>query len=78
MYLPDLSVGYFNQSIDHVRGLQGVSIGVSVPLLNRNHQSSIRKAQIQTEIQSNSYGKLENELANKVESLQTIIDQKGR
>jgi cobalt-zinc-cadmium resistance protein CzcA len=78
MYLPDLSVGYFNQSIDHVRGLQGVSIGVSVPLLNRNHHSAIRKAEIQTEIQSNSYGKLENELTNRVESLRSILAQKGK
>ncbi len=77
-YFPDLSVGYFNQSIDHVRGLQGVTIGVSVPLLNRNHQSSIRKARIQTEIQTNAYGKVENQLKNKVEALRSILDQKGK
>lgn len=77
-YFPDLSVGYFNQSIDHVRGLQGVTIGLSVPFLNRNYQSSIRKARIQTEIQANSYGKMENQLTNKVEELRSILNQKGQ
>lgn len=77
-YFPDFSVGYINQSIDHVGGLQAFTIGLSLPLLNRNYQSAIRKARIQTEIQSNSMGKLENQLMNKIEELQSILNQKGK
>ena len=54
-YFPELSLGYFNQSIDHNKGLQGLQLGVSVPIFNRTNSSSVRKAKINAQKRTNNY-----------------------
>jgi cobalt-zinc-cadmium resistance protein CzcA len=61
-YFPELSLGYFNQSMDHVKGFQGVQFGVSIPIFNRRNSSAVRKAKINLEIQSNNYEDKKNTL----------------
>jgi cobalt-zinc-cadmium resistance protein CzcA len=39
---PDISVGYFNQEIDHVGGLEGFEIGVSIPLVYNGHFNRVQ------------------------------------
>jgi cobalt-zinc-cadmium resistance protein CzcA len=54
-YFPELSLGYFNQSIDNSKGFQGLQIGVSIPLFNRENTMEVRKAKIQAQMQENNY-----------------------
>lgn len=75
-YFPEISLGYFNQSIDHTRGLQGAVFGLSIPLLNRNHQSEVRKAKMEMEIQSNEYKTLEQKLEAKRVELNAALDMR--
>ena len=77
-YFPEISLGYFNQSIDHVRGLHGAKVGLSVPILNRNHQSEVRKARIQTEIQSNAYESMANMLDYKLIELRSALEMRQK
>lgn len=34
MRFPEFSVGYFNQSLDHINNFQGLQVGISVPILS--------------------------------------------
>ena len=36
-YLPDLMIGYFNQSLERETGQQGIQLGISVPLFFGNN-----------------------------------------
>jgi cobalt-zinc-cadmium resistance protein CzcA len=48
-YFPELTVGYFNQSIGLISGFEGVSLGVSFPLWFRPTQGRIQQAGIEAE-----------------------------
>lgn len=52
-YFPDITIGYFNQSLDKSRGFQGVQVGVSVPILSRAQNVEVKKAQIAVDVQQN-------------------------
>ncbi len=45
-YLPDFSIGYFNQSIDHATGFDGVQLGMSFPLWFWSRSGKVKAAQI--------------------------------
>ena len=48
--LPDLSAGYFNQSISGVKGFQGFQAGISIPLWYRPQKGRIEAAKIEGKI----------------------------
>jgi len=49
-YLPDFNVGYFNQQIEGIQGMQGFSIGVNVPLFYRNIKANVNASKIDSKI----------------------------
>lgn len=49
-FLPDLSVGYFNQSIDAVKGFKGFQFGIGIPLFFWGQQGKVQATKIQTQI----------------------------
>jgi cobalt-zinc-cadmium resistance protein CzcA len=46
-YLPDFSIGYFNQSIDQVNGFEGLQIGMSVPIWAWSQSAKVKAARIE-------------------------------
>lgn len=54
-FLPDLSVGYFNQQIDGVRGMSGVQFGVGIPLFFWAQQGEVEAAKIGAQIAQAEY-----------------------
>lgn len=46
-YLPAFSLGYFNQSIDHVDGFEGWKVGISVPVWFWSQSSKVQQAKIE-------------------------------
>ena len=54
-YLPDLSVGYLNQSLDNVSGFSGVQFGVSIPIFSWGQKGKVQAAKIQSSIAENNY-----------------------
>ncbi|MBI2281520.1 MAG: CusA/CzcA family heavy metal efflux RND transporter [Bacteroidetes bacterium] len=67
-FLPDFSLGYFNQSIDNVKGFQGLQFGIGIPIFFWGQQGRVQSAKIQTQIAQNEY---ENEQNN----LKTLFNQ---
>lgn len=49
-FLPDLSLGYFNQSLDGVTGFQGVEFGIGIPIFFSAQRGRVQSAKIQAEI----------------------------
>jgi len=54
---PRLGFGYFNQSIDNVKGFDGWEVSLSIPLWFRPNSGQIQSAKIQYEMYNNSYQK---------------------
>ncbi|MBU2649949.1 MAG: CusA/CzcA family heavy metal efflux RND transporter [Bacteroidetes bacterium] len=50
---PDISLGYFNQSIDRVQGFQGWMVGVSLPVWFWSGSGKIQAAKIDRQISEN-------------------------
>ncbi len=48
-HLPDFSIGYFNQSIDHVDGFEGLQFGLSFPLWFWSQSANVKAARIERE-----------------------------
>ncbi len=48
-YLPQLSVGYFNQQLEGVNGFQGVQVGASLPLWWKPQKEKVQQQQLQSE-----------------------------
>jgi len=46
-YFPEISVGYFNQSLDNVRNFQGVQVSLSAPLFNRQQRLDLKKSTLE-------------------------------
>jgi len=44
--LPDISIGYFNQSIDRVNGFQGLQFGINIPLWFWSSSGKIQAAKL--------------------------------
>ncbi len=60
-WFPELSVGYFDQTIDHVSGFRGMTFGVNIPVFNRSVATDVRKATIASEWQENATEQLRKE-----------------
>lgn len=50
-YFPEITVGYFNQSLDNVRNFQGFQVSMSAPLFNRQQRIDLKKNAITTNYQ---------------------------
>ena len=50
-YLPDLMIGYFNQSLERVTGQQGIQLGISVPLFFWEQRSDALVARKEHQLQ---------------------------
>jgi len=46
-YLPDFSIGYFNQSIDKVDGFDGIQLGMSFPIWFWSRSGKVKAARIE-------------------------------
>lgn len=82
--LPELSVGYFLQRILPDKGLQGVQLGVSVPLWNRPQKARIAQARLDAHMAEQSllaqrhFLDQETALTNeRLQALATQLDQQG-
>ena len=58
-YLPDLSAGYINKTLDNVAGYQGVQLGVSIPLFYWGQKGKVQSAKIETQIAEIEYQEYE-------------------
>lgn len=61
-FLPDFSVGYFNQSLDNIKGFQGIQIGIGIPIFFWGQQGRVQSAKIQTQIAQSDYENYQNNL----------------
>src|SRR3989304_1714458 len=61
-FLPDFSVGYFNQSLDNVKGFQGFQFGIGIPIFFWGQQGRVQSAKIQTQIVQSDYENYQNTL----------------
>lgn len=61
-FLPDFSIGYFNQSIDNAKGFQGVEFGIAIPIFFWGQQGRVQSAKIQTQIAKSDYENYQNNL----------------
>jgi cobalt-zinc-cadmium resistance protein CzcA len=61
-FLPDISFGYFNQSLDGVSGYQGMLFGVGIPIFFTGQKGRVQSAKIQTQIAENNAQNYQNEL----------------
>jgi len=83
---PGLGVGYFNQSLENIKGFNGWEVSLSFPLWARPNSGRIQSAKIQTEIYHNAFvrgkhqlisdlkvlNKQRNTLLDKLETYETI------
>ena len=61
-FLPDFSVGYFNQSLNNVKGFQGIQFGIGIPIFFWGQQGRVQAAKIQTQIAQSEYESYQNNL----------------
>ena len=54
-FLPDLSLSYFNQSIDSKKGFQGFLVGISVPIFFWSQQGKLQAANLEARIAESEY-----------------------
>ena len=72
---PGISAGYFNQSIEPVKNLQGFQIGISVPLWFLPQAARIKEARINSEIAANTATQQTYELEQTIDDLKIKLDQ---
>jgi cobalt-zinc-cadmium resistance protein CzcA len=72
---PEISAGYFYQSIEPVKNLQGFQIGVSVPLWFLPQSARIKEARINREIAVNTASQQTYELEQTIDDLKIKLDQ---
>lgn len=49
-FLPDFSIGYFNQSLDAVKGFQGFQFGIGIPIFFWGQQGKVQATKIQSQM----------------------------
>ena len=74
-FFPEITGGYFNQEIDHVKGFEGVQVGVAMPLWFLPQKGKVKEAQIQQNIASNTLDYQKEYLKNAIENLKIKLDQ---
>ncbi len=62
-FLPDFSVGYFNQSLDATKGFQGMQFGLSIPIFFWGQQGRTQSTKIQMQIAESNFKNYQNTLA---------------
>lgn len=70
-YLPDFSIGYFNQSIDNVNGFDGLQLGMSFPLWFWSRSGKVNAARIERD-------KAENQLDAEIRRAELEIESQFR
>jgi cobalt-zinc-cadmium resistance protein CzcA len=79
LLLPNLSFGYFTQSIDNLKGYNGFTVGIGIPLFFWGQSSKIQSAEIQVQIEQKIYENLYNDLRTiliqKLSEYQQYLDQ---
>lgn len=71
-YLPDLSVGYFQQQIDGVTGLDGWRITASLPLYFIPQKKTVTEQKLQNEYMESHYGYKIREMQNELGELRKV------
>lgn len=61
-FLPDFSIGYFNQSLDAVKGFQGFQFGIGIPIFFWGQQGRVQATKIQTQIAQSDLENYQNTL----------------
>jgi len=75
-FAPDLSVGYFNQQIDGIEGMDGIQLGVSFPLFFWAQKGVSQAARIRADIAQTKYEGYNLELNNEINmAIQNISKQ---
>jgi cobalt-zinc-cadmium resistance protein CzcA len=73
-YLPEFSIGYFNQSIDKVKGFDGLQIGMNFPLWFWSQSGKVQAARIERDKAQNQLDseikRSELEIANQFKQLE--------
>ena len=62
-FLPDFSVGYFNQSLDATKGFQGMQFGHSIAIFFWGQQGRTQSTKIQMQIAESNFKNYQNTLA---------------
>lgn len=73
-YLPDLMIGYFNQSLERVTGQQGIQMGVSVPLFFWEQRSDAVVAQKEHELQQARIEEVKRRIASEEKQLWSELE----
>ncbi|MEK6616218.1 MAG: efflux RND transporter permease subunit [Bacteroidota bacterium] len=66
--LPDFSLGYFNQSLDNVKGFKGYQFGIGIPVFSWCQQAKIQATKISILIAQSDY-------ENEQNTLRTLFNQ---
>jgi cobalt-zinc-cadmium resistance protein CzcA len=73
-YLPDFSIGYFNQTIDKVKGFDGVQLGMTFPIWFWSQSGKVKAAKIERDKAENHlYAEMrrtETEISNQFKQLE--------
>jgi len=72
---PEISAGYFHQSVNRAKNLQGFQLGMSVPLWFLPQTNKIKEARINSEIASNEATYKTYELEQTIDDLKIKLDQ---
>ncbi len=72
---PEISAGYFHQSVNRAKNLQGFQLGMSVPLWFLPQTNKIKEARITSEIASNEATYKTYELEQTIDDLKIKLDQ---
>jgi cobalt-zinc-cadmium resistance protein CzcA len=73
--LPEISVGYFNQQIDNVRGFEGFEVGLSIPLWFVPEANNISISKIEYDKSINNLEYLKRNYYNKYTSILRKLEQ---
>ncbi len=73
-YLPDLMIGYFNQSLERVTGQQGIQMGVSVPLFFWEQRSDAVVARKEHELQQARIEEVKRRIASEEKQLWSELE----
>ncbi len=68
-FFPEISAGYFNQTIGTMKGLQGWQVGITIPVWFLPQSSNIKQARINEQIAANSMENQKFQIEQDVENL---------
>lgn len=74
-FFPEFSAGYFHQSLQPHKNLQGFQLGISAPLVFFSQAQRVKEAKINSEIAANIAEKQTFEIQRAVDDLKTRLDQ---